>query len=752
MIHLPIPLHKFLMKYTPYSVLALFMMQPVFAFAQAPAKDTSGGKNHSLDEVVISANKTKEPKINIAQQVIALDRADIENSQSQNSADLVASTGNVFVQKSQMGAGSPVIRGFEANRVLLVVDGVRMNNIIYRGGHLQNIITVDNAMLDRAEVLFGPSSTVYGSDALGGVIHFYTKSPKFATEAGKLNKGINAFTRYGSVNNEVTGHADINIGGKKFASLTSVTYSSFGDLKGGSSKNPFYDTAYGNRLYYVERINGKDSLVTNSDKYKQVATGYSQYDILQKFAYKQNERVTHGLNLQYSNSTDIPRYDRLTDPAGSGLKYAKWYYGPQARLLGAYDYNRHDATAVFQDVHAGVNYQNVEESRHTRSFGKTSLSHRVEKVNVMGANLDLCSSYERSTLHLGFDGQFNSLKSTANKEDIMSGATAPIDTRYPDGDNTMANVAIYASHSSRLSEKVLVTDGLRLGYISLRSTFSDSSFFHLPFREVTQNNFVYSASGGVVYTPTKKWKLSFLVSTGFRAPNVDDLSKVFESAPGALIVPNNNLKPEKTVNLEAGVSKLFGESTTWENAVYYTRFFDAIVTGKFQYNGQDSVMYNGTMSQVLANQNQRDAYVYGISSNLRSQLSRYFLFTLAANYTVGGIKTDSTAYPLDHIPPFMLRAQITYAKEKLKADFFINYNGEKKLKDYYLSGEDNEQYATKEGMPAWFTANLRVSYKVHKFITLQAGADNILDTQYRTFASGINAPGRNIFGTVRFNY
>ncbi|NJN34367.1 MAG: TonB-dependent receptor plug domain-containing protein [Saprospiraceae bacterium] len=69
------------------------------------------------------------------------------------------------------------MRGFEASRVLLVVDGVRMNNLIYRSGHLQNAITVDQNMLDRVEVLFGTASTVYGSDALGGVVHFFTKKP-----------------------------------------------------------------------------------------------------------------------------------------------------------------------------------------------------------------------------------------------------------------------------------------------------------------------------------------------------------------------------------------------------------------------------------------------------------------------------------------------------------------------------------------------------------------------------------------------
>ncbi len=217
-------------------------------------------------------------------------------------------------------------------------------------------------------------------------------------------------------------------------------------------------------------------------------------------------------------------------------------------------------------------------------------------------------------------------------------------------------------------------------------------------------------------------------------------------------MPNKDLKPEKTINTELGVTKIFGNKVVWENALYYTQFFDAIITDKFHLNGQDSFVYNGTKSRVVANQNKRRAYIYGFSSNVRARLSTNFMLTFAFNYTYGRINTDSTAYPLDHIPPMMLRLGLNYSKNKLGADFFINYHGEKKLKDYFRNGEDNEQYATKDGMPAWYTLNLRVSYKVHKMITLQAGIDNIMDTQYRVFASGINAPGRNIFGTVRFHH
>jgi hemoglobin/transferrin/lactoferrin receptor protein len=163
-------------------------------------------------------------------------------------------------------------------------------------------------------------------------------------------------------------------------------------------------------------------------------------------------------------------------------------------------------------------------------------------------------------------------------------------------------------------------------------------------------------------------------------------------------------------------------------------------------------MYDGTMSKVLANQNKSNAYICGFSSNLIAKPDAHFTFLLGISYTYGRIKTDSTDYPLDHIPPFTARTSFKYTNNKFSSDFFILYNGWKKLKDYYLNGEDNEQYATKEGMPAWFTANLRLSYQVHKSVSLQAGIDNIFDMQYRTFASGINAPGRNFILSLKGSF
>lgn len=705
----------------------------------------------SLNEVVISVNKVEETKKTIAQQVQVISAKDMTKIQAQSTADLISGAG-IHVQKSQMGGGSPVLRGFEASRLLLVIDGIRMNNLIYRTGHLQDVIKTDNNALERIEVLYGPSSTMYGSDALGGVIRLFTKKPLLASGNQKTNIKVNFMSRYGSASDELTNHIDFNYGTKKVASFTSFTYSKFGDLMGGKNQNPFYTGTYGERPYYVERINGKDSLVKNSNRYLQVQSAYSQFDLIEKVLYQQNERLAHTFNIQYSNSTDIPRYDRLTDPGTSGndLKSAEWYYGPQMRFMAAYDLN-YRMSGFFQNFHFGTNYQSLEESRHNRNFGSNKLNHRIENVGVFGADIDFQKTTLNHDLRVGLEMQLNTLKSTANKENIDDGSTSKLDTRYPDGDNNMNFVAAYYSHTWKIDEHLVLTDGIRAGYSSLHSTLVDTALmFHLPYTDIKQETPVISGTFGLIHSPTDNLKLSLLVSTGFRVPNVDDLSKIFGSAPGTVIVPNPDLKPEKTINYELGFTTIFNSTTRWENAVYYTSYRDIAVVDPFELNGQDSILYDGTMSKVYANQNRDEAYIYGFSSNLDSRLDDHFNMRIGINYTYGRIKTDSSDVPLDHIPPLLANLAFNYSFKKFSSDLALYYNGAKKLKDYYLNGEDNEQYATEMGMPAWFVVNFLASYQVHKYFTLQAGVDNIFDTQYRTFASGINAPGRNFKFVLRF--
>jgi len=709
-------------------------------------------KSIDLDGVIISVNKTPEKIKNVTQEVKVFTKESIESCNPSSTADLLAQKG-LQVQMSQQGGGSPTLRGFEASRIVLMMDGVRMNNLIYRAGHLQDIIKTDVNLLDRVEVLYGPSSTIFGSDALGGVINLSTKKAVFSDITDKNEMHVSFLSKYTSANNGITNHIDFNYGALRFASLTSFSLSQFGNLVGGKNKNPFYKDSYGECPSYIETSNGVDSIMKNDDRFKQVGTAYNQIDFIQKFSFKQNGNTTHDLNFQYSTTNDVPRYDRLTDVSGGNLKYTEWYYGPQSRLMAAYSMNNLKQNRWAQLYHIGLSYQTLEESRHSRSYKSNNRNNRIENVAVLGFDLYAQHADKKNKLIIGLDGQLNSLKSIANKTNIVNGIATPLDTRYPDGDNKMNYLGLYASHIHSLSTTTTISEGVRVGYSSLKSTLVDTALlFHLPYTSIEQQTPVYSASIGLIHRPSDATKLSFTIATGFRVPNVDDMSKIFGSSSGNVIVPNKDLKPEQTINYELGFTQSLGSKTTWENYMYYTTIKDIAVVDKFTFNGQDSILYDGDLSQVLANQNKKQGYIYGVSSNLTTNLDDHLNLQCGLSYTYGRLKTDSVDTPIDHIPPFMARLSLNYKTDKFKAAVYSNYNGAKELKDYLLNGEDNEQYATPDGMPAWITLNLSTSYKIHKNVDLNFAIENMLDTQYRVFASGMNAAGRNFIVSVRGNF
>lgn len=728
---------------------------------KADQKDTL--RTSYLEEVVISAGKTAEMRRYVAQQIKIISPSTILNLNAQSSADLLFNTGVVAVQKSQQGGGSPILRGFEASRVLLVVDGIRMNNLIYRAGHLQNVITVDNNLLDRAEVLFGPASTAYGSDALGGAIYFFTRDPKLLREGKKSFSG-SSFIRKGSVNNENTVHTDFNLAGKKIASLSSVTVSDFGDLRMGKRINPALGESFGLRPYFVRRTadNQADQLVLNEDPYLQRNSGYRQIDLMQKIIIRPSDQMTHLFNLQYSTSTDIPRYDRLTDPGTSaslqiatGLKFAEWYYGPQKRFLAAHRFEGVLEKPWGDKVSVVTSYQQIEESRFQRRFNSSGLQRRIESVDVAALTIDIQKKNDKDDIRYGLDFQINKVISRASKKDILTSAVSSLDTRYPGGKNSMNFAAAFMMHTRKISPQLTLNDGIRVGVSSLFAGFRDKTFFPFPFDQVKQINFTSSITAGLIYTPNQ-WKISVLGGTGFRSPNIDDLAKVFDSVAGGegtvgtLIIPNPDLKPEKTINADFSVMRLLGDFGRIEGAFFMTHMYDAIITLPFTLNGSATVDYDGAKANVFANQNSGRARVKGLTIQFKTDLTDEWSIASSWNYTDGRILTNKS--PLDHIPPTFGRISLQYNGQKMRGEFFSNFNGWKRLEDYSNSGEDNLQYATPAGMPSWYTLNLRVSAEVLKGFTVQTGVDNLLDLQYRTFASGINAPGRNLFLTIRIRY
>ena len=701
---------------------------------------------------VVLTYKVPVPIVSLPFQVVVISAAQMDFQNFQSTADVLSNSGSLFVQKSQQGGGSRSIRGFVASRVLLLVDGVRMNNLIFRAGHLQNVITVDESMLDNVGIFYGPASTLFGSDALGGAVSMTTKKAKFLDEVqNKWTGAVNM--RYSTINQEQSIAFNLNYAAKKFAALTLVSFNDFGDLKMGKNKN-HKDDFFGERPFYVATINSVDRLVANEDKYIQKNTAFKQYDLMQKLIYKTNLGFEHGLNLQFSTSTDIPRYDRLTekDPS-TGLRHAQWYYGPQERVLGIYSLNKKKAF-ISSDLKVTIAFQNVKESRHSRRFGNYNLQSREEEVRMYSVAVDLARKFKRGELFYGLESYYENVNSSAYATNINTGLKNPIGTRYPNGDNAMLRNEIYISYNDKISDNTFWNLGARVGNTALKSTIADNTFFSLPFSKIEQNNFTYSGTIGIVKNTSEHVALKANVSSGFRVPNIDDLAKVFESVKGTLIVPNSKLKPEKTVTADIGiVMQSNSKKIKFENTYFYTRMYNAIATSPFQYEGQSVILYDGTISKVFANQNKGKAFITGLTTKFSAMVFSKVKVDANFNYNLGRIVEKGVRQaPLDHIAPYFGKIGVMYANSRASIEAYLLYNGKKKRSDYSSSGEDNLQYAPVNGMPAWETYNVKTSFEVYHNATLFVGVENILDTQYRTFSSGINAPGRNIYGGFRYNF
>lgn len=709
-----------------------------------------------LNEVTIGSGKIENNKLKIPNHIQIIGAREINYINASTAANLLEAGGQVFVQKSQMGGGSPILRGFEASKVLIVLDNVRMNNAIFRGGHLQNVVRIDNAALDRAEVVFGAGSVVYGSDALGGVVHFRTKGVQLAENSHLSGQ---AYVRYATANQEKTAHLNLNYGRPHFGSLTSITVSDFGDLRQGKSANPFEKDAINifNRNWYVETFNGKDSLVSNSNPALQKQSAYRQYNLLQKFKFvPASGNTTHELNFYFTNTNDVPRYDRLTEysTGASGSitpKYAVWNYGPETWAMANYQFKHLASNALWDNLTVAVAGQYFAESRHSRRFNAARLKSQYEKVYMVSANIDALKNMGKHSLQYGLEATQNIVNSTAKFTFTDSDSTAVADTRYPDGGNAMGAYSVYAMDRFAISTKLNLNAGIRYNFTNLISHFDNKDFFPFPFDEAKQNSSALVGNIGLTYNPNQQTKIGANLSSGYRVPNVDDMSKVFESGGGILVIPNPNLSPEYAYNAELNLAKTWGNAVKIEANLYYTYLRNALTRGKTQIDGQDSILYDGTMTAVYTTINKDKAYIAGGYLGISTQIGKVGL-SATANYTVGkiivGEGQENT--PLDHIPPLNGQCKINYQAKKWRADFWAAFNGWKRIANYRLDAEDNELYATPDGMPAWFTLNLRGEYRFSPQWVVQAGIDNILDTNYRTFASGISASGRNISATLHY--
>nr|WP_294902772.1 TonB-dependent receptor [uncultured Lacibacter sp.] len=728
----------------------MFVFPVLLVHAQTETNNDSTLKE--LDEVIISVNKWELKMNEVPNKITKINKQQILRNNPQTAADLLAQTGAVFVQKSQLGGGSPMIRGFATNRVLLVVDGVRMNNAIYRSGNLQNVISVDALALETAEVIFGPGSLIYGSDAIGGVMDFHSLQPRLATSDELLVRG-SGLVRYSSANNENTIHADVNVGEKKISFLSSFTFSKFGDLKMG--KFGGQDSYL--RPEYVERINGVDVITKNSDPRVQRFSGYEQLNLLQKIRLKPTPHLDLQYGFTYAKTGDAPRYDRLIQYRNGNLRFAEWNYGPMIWNMHNLQVLHTKTNGVYDEAKITIAYQDYEESRIDRTRNNLTRNKQAETVDATSINIDANKAIGKGRLFYGAEYVFNKVGSTGMQTNINTRTTNRYVSRYPNG-SKWSTTSIYASYKINLHEKVTATGGLRYSYNTLNATF-DTTFIKFPYKQANIGEGAVTGNAGVVFRATESWQLNANFSTGYRMPNVDDIGKLFESAPGNVTVPNPNLRSEYALNYEIGVIKNIQQKLRIELNLFHSLLSNAIVRRPSTFNGNDSILFMGVKSRVEALQNVAKATVWGVQLSAEVFITKQLAVQTHANW-ITGKETDDVndkQVALRHAPPFYGSTLLKYNLKKIFAELSAVYNSEiansqlapseQAKTDIYAKDANGKPYS-----PAWYTLNLKAGWQLTKMLTFTAGWENISNQRYRSYSSGIVAAGSNLIISLRAGF
>ncbi len=697
--------------------------------------------NINLDEIVIAASRWKQSSGKVPSKLADITPKDIAFQNPQTAADLLSISGKVFVQKSQQGGGSPMIRGFSSNRLLYTVDGVRMNSAIFRGGNLQNVINMDPFTVENTEVLFGPGSVIYGSDAIGGVMSFQTLTPQLSLDDEPFIFG-KAVARYSSVNQEQTGHFDVGFGWKKWAFVTSFSSWDYDHLRQGSNGPDDYL-----KPYYVQRIDSTDRVITQDDPLLQVPSAYTQKNLLQKVRFQPNHNWDFQYGFHFSETSAYGRYDRHNRIQNGTARYAEWNYGPQKWLMNNLSVSHYLSNVLYDQLTVRLAQQTFAEGRFDRSVNSDIRSIREEEVQAYSVNADMVKSLGlNNTIYYGVEYIQNDVTSTGVDENISTGTSVEGPSRYPKA--TWRSIAIYLNDEHQLSNKTTLQAGIRYNQFLLDAEF-DTRFYPFPFQEASINDGALTGSVGAVFRPNESLIFRINAGSAFRSPNVDDIGKVFDSEPGAVVIPNPNLDAEYAYNIDLGVAKVLSDRIKLDITGYYTRLNNALVRRDFQLNGQDSIMYDGELSQVQAIQNAAKADVYGIQLGLNLKLFNGFRFTTDYNFQHGEEELDDgTVSNSRHAAPWFGLSRFTYEYEKLTLQLYAQYQGERKHENLATEEQSKDEiYAKDENgntyAPAWYTINLKGQYLLNDYLSLSAGLENITDQRYRPYSSGISGSGRN---------
>ncbi|MEM9402169.1 MAG: TonB-dependent receptor [Pseudomonadota bacterium] len=639
-----------------------------------------------LEEIVVSATRRQAVTSDIT---YAIDVVTDDELQPLLTDALRASVG-VFVQQTTPGQGAAIIRGQRGSSVLHTVDGFRLNNAIFRSAPTQYFALVPSVGIERIEVLRGSPTSLYGSDAVGGVVQVVTRTPSF-DERGQRGSFE---ARYDS--------ADL-------LRMIAGSYETGDDTLALG--------VYANHTQTGDRRIGGGSRV-----------GPSRYEATTARAtlsYTPNDTQAWLIDLQTGRQPETPRFDELV--AGfeqSEPDSEEFLFAPNERHFARAQY-RHDFSRTTWTLDLG--WQQINDDRQTRDFGSNARRFEENRSNLAGITSRWSADIAGFSWVAGVEAYADSVSSRRREVDVDSGESTLLSPRFPSGSETL-QYAVFANASRELGDTLRVSGGLRANRVDVdlaETTLTSASSFSV--------GDVSGDVGLVAYlTPRLQWTAN--LGYGFRAPNIFDLGTLGNRPGNRFNVPNASLDSETAWQIDTGFRLATGALRT-EVVVYAIDYRDRITSVSTGQRTQDD-------RDIVQSVNAASSDMFGIEAGFDIKFGDSITLGGIINYAHGDQQAGALEEPADRIPPLNGRVFFGWdASERwlfsLQMDFAAAQNR--------LSGRDeNDNRIDPNGTPGWVTVGAGLGVELSNGVDIELRADNLLDKRYRNHGSGIDAPGRNL--------
>lgn len=642
------------------------------------------------ESVTVTAERDEARAFDVPRSITVIESAALDQRLPRTTPEALWDAPGVFVQKTNHGGGAPYLRGLVGNQVLVMVDGIRLNNATFRYGPNQYLATVDPANIDRIEVVRGSGSVLYGSDAMGGVINIITRRPVGVGQPFAVRGG--ATTKVMSSGMERSGRFNLAVTGGKIGVVGGLSLRSFGDLRAGGGLG-------------IEAPSGYDE-----------AAG----DLRAEWLLTPRQRVT--LAYQHNHQSDVPRYDQVAQRG-----FARYSFNPQVRQLGYVRYERTSPNPWWATVRATASLHRTTEQREYQPRTSSVLTIEHDQVLTGGVSIEL-QSRPRPSLSLvsGLDYYHDAVESARRERDQATGQSRDRRGQYASGATAVSLAAF--THATVTGPRWRADAGVRLSHFSVSAP--DPGFGSAAIAPTTA-----TGSAGVLLTLTDGLRVFGSVAQAFRAPNIDDLSSLGQFDFG-VEVPAPALQPESSVTLEGGL-KWRTDAGSASVSVYRTSLDQLIDRVRGTFDGSPMV----GNQQVYQKANVGSAVIRGVEANGEFGLTSSLTASGSLMYTYG--QATSKNEPMRRIPPLnglvAIRAALTDASWLEGA---LRYAA---TQDRLASGDIADHRIPPGGTPGWTVFTISAGHRLGRRLELVGSAQNLFDTAYRTHGSGVDGYGRGVW-------